>query len=123
MSLRLVPLAPPPPVEPCTVDTTPEEWAPRHLSVLPAHAVEVSAWGALCRTCGAVWSRDPAMGGEARRSPGSLLPRPAPADGPAQAGLVGEETARGGSPASAGGLRLTLDDPAALATDQRRRAF
>lgn len=109
MSLRLVPLAPPPPVDPCTVDTTPEEWAPRHLSVLPAHTVEVSAWGAICRTCGALWSRDPAKGGEVRRRPGALLP--APAGAAAQAGLVGEEAARGESPAGAGGLRLTLDDP------------
>ncbi len=95
MSLRLVPLAPPPPVEPCTIDTTPEDWAPRHLSVLPDHAVEVVAWGAVCRTCGAVWSRDPAMGGQDRRRPGALLPRPAPAGATTQPCLVGEEAARG----------------------------
>jgi len=65
---RLVPIEDPHPgLRPCTIATTPEEWAVAHRTVLPSHEVDISAWGALCNDCGAVWTRDPAAGGEDRR--------------------------------------------------------
>lgn len=66
----LVPLDAPPVVKPCTIDTTPEEWADAHRTIMRGTCAPVVVeWGAVCEGCGAVWSRDPAMGGPDRRRP------------------------------------------------------
>ena len=60
-----------PVLKPCTVETTPEEWAVAHKEVCgDEHEVEVSSWGAICRKCSAPWSRDPLLGGPDRRRAG-----------------------------------------------------
>jgi len=55
-------------LKPITADSTPEEWAEAH-SIVADHTVSVSAWGAVCDGCCALWSRDREKGGEARRNP------------------------------------------------------